>query len=135
MTHTGALSYEVVAGWEQFFRRYTRLTNAFSKKLEQHVASTALLLANYNFVRQHKTLRASPAMAAGICSTLWNTDMKRELEHMARFLQMAKDYARKQGFRGTFFIEPKPMEPMKHQYDYDCATVIGLSASIFSTGK
>lgn len=55
-------------------RRYTRLTNAFSKKLEQHVASTALLLANYNFVRQHKTLRASPAMAAGVCSTLWSTD-------------------------------------------------------------
>lgn len=55
-------------------RRYTRLTNGFSKKLDQHVASTALLLAQYNFVRQHKTLRASPAMAAGICSTLWSTE-------------------------------------------------------------
>lgn len=54
-------------------RRYTRLTNAFSKRVEQHVAATALLLANYNFVRQHKTLRASPAMAAGICPTLWST--------------------------------------------------------------
>jgi xylose isomerase len=52
--------------------------------------------------------------------------MKRELEHMARFLHMAKDYARKQGFKGTFFIEPKPAEPSKHQYDYDCATVIGF---------
>lgn len=55
-------------------RRYTRLTNAFSKKLEMHVASTALTLAAYNFTRQHKTLRCSPAMAAGVCSTLWGTD-------------------------------------------------------------
>jgi hypothetical protein len=55
-------------------RRYTRLTNAFSKKLEMHVASTALTLAAYNFTRQHRTLRCSPAMAAGVCSTLWSTD-------------------------------------------------------------
>ncbi len=58
--------------------------------------------------------------------TLLNTDMKREKEHFARFLHTAKDYARKQGFKGTFFIEPKPMEPSKHQYDYDCETVIGF---------
>ena len=58
--------------------------------------------------------------------TLLNTDMKREQEHLARFLTMAKDYARKQGFKGVFFIEPKPGEPTKHQYDYDCATVIGF---------
>ena len=58
--------------------------------------------------------------------TLLNTNMKREQEHFARFLHTAKDYARKQGFNGTFFIEPKPMEPTKHQYDYDCATVIGF---------
>jgi len=58
--------------------------------------------------------------------SLLNTDMGRELEHTARFLHMAKDYARKQGFRGTFFIEPKPMEPSKHQYDFDAATVIGF---------
>lgn len=58
--------------------------------------------------------------------SLLNTDMKRELDHMARFLHMAKDYARKQGFKGTFFIEPKPMEPTKHQYDFDAATVIGF---------
>jgi xylose isomerase len=58
--------------------------------------------------------------------TLLNTDMKREQEHFAKFLHAAKDYARKQGFKGTFFIEPKPMEPMKHQYDYDAATVIGF---------
>lgn len=58
--------------------------------------------------------------------TLLNTDMKRELDHLGRFLNMAKDYARKQGFKGVFFIEPKPCEPTKHQYDYDCATVIGF---------
>lgn len=58
--------------------------------------------------------------------SLLNTDMKRELDHMARFLHLAKDYARKQGFTGTFFIEPKPMEPTKHQYDFDAATVIGF---------
>jgi xylose isomerase len=58
--------------------------------------------------------------------TLLNTDMKREKEHMARFLHTAKDYARKQGFKGTFFIEPKPCEPSKHQYDYDSETVIGF---------
>lgn len=58
--------------------------------------------------------------------TLLNTDMKRELDHMAKFLHMAKDYARAQGFKGTFFIEPKPMEPSKHQYDFDAATCIGF---------
>ncbi|MBX2873275.1 MAG: xylose isomerase [Saprospiraceae bacterium] len=58
--------------------------------------------------------------------SLLNTDMKRELDHMARFLHMAKDYARSQGFKGTFFIEPKPMEPSKHQYDFDSATVLGF---------
>jgi xylose isomerase len=58
--------------------------------------------------------------------SLLNTDMGREQEHMARFLTMAKDYARSQGFKGTFFIEPKPMEPSKHQYDFDAATSIGF---------
>ncbi|MVM40355.1 xylose isomerase [Spirosoma sp. HMF3257] len=58
--------------------------------------------------------------------SLLNTNMKREVEHLATFLTMARDYARKQGFKGTFFIEPKPMEPTKHQYDYDAATVIGF---------
>lgn len=58
--------------------------------------------------------------------TLLNTDMGRELDHMGQFLRMARDYARAQGFKGNFFIEPKPMEPMKHQYDFDCATAIGF---------
>ena len=58
--------------------------------------------------------------------SLLNTDMGRELDHMGQFLRMARDYARAQGFKGNFFIEPKPMEPMKHQYDFDCATAIGF---------
>ncbi|SKB65837.1 xylose isomerase [Daejeonella lutea] len=58
--------------------------------------------------------------------SLLNTNMKREQENFARFLHMAKDYARRQGFKGTFFIEPKPCEPTKHQYDYDAATVISF---------
>jgi xylose isomerase len=58
--------------------------------------------------------------------SLLNTQVGKELDHMGRFLGMARDYARSQGFKGTFFIEPKPMEPMKHQYDYDAATVIGF---------
>lgn len=58
--------------------------------------------------------------------SLLNTDMKREQEHLARMLTMARDYARSQGFSGVFFIEPKPMEPSKHQYDFDSATVIGF---------
>ena len=58
--------------------------------------------------------------------SLLNTDMKRELDHMGQFLTICRDYARKQGFKGTFLIEPKPMEPMKHQYDFDAATTLGF---------
>lgn len=58
--------------------------------------------------------------------SLLNTDMKREKEHMATMLRMARDYARSKGFTGTFLIEPKPMEPTKHQYDVDTETVIGF---------
>lgn len=58
--------------------------------------------------------------------SLLNTDMKREKEHMATMLTMARDYARSKGFKGTFLIEPKPMEPTKHQYDVDTETVIGF---------
>lgn len=59
-------------------------------------------------------------------ASLHNTDMKRELEHFARFLTMARDYGRSIGFKGYYLIEPKPMEPMKHQYDFDSATVAGF---------
>tara|TARA_R110002096_G_scaffold17196_2_gene59432 strand:- start:7847 stop:9196 length:1350 start_codon:yes stop_codon:yes gene_type:complete len=59
-------------------------------------------------------------------STLFNTDTGRELEHMAKFLGMARDYGRSIGFKGPFLIEPKPMEPMYHQYDVDAQTVIGF---------
>ncbi len=58
--------------------------------------------------------------------SLLNTNMKREKQHLAQFLHTAKNYARKNGFKGKFFIEPKPCEPSKHQYDYDCETVIGF---------
>jgi len=60
---------------------------------------------------------------------LFNTDMKRELAHLARFLRMAVEYARKIGFEGQFLIEPKPKEPTKHQYDFDSATVISFLKS------
>jgi xylose isomerase len=58
--------------------------------------------------------------------SLHNTDMKRELEHMGAILSLARDYGRKIGFGGTFLVEPKPMEPSKHQYDFDCAAIIGF---------
>jgi len=58
--------------------------------------------------------------------SLLNTNMKKELDHLARFLGMARDYGRRNGFTGTFLVEPKPMEPTKHQYDFDAATVIGF---------
>ena len=58
--------------------------------------------------------------------SLLNTDMKREKEHLAQLLTAARDYARSKGFKGTFLIEPKPMEPTKHQYDVDAETVIGF---------
>jgi xylose isomerase len=58
--------------------------------------------------------------------SLLNTEMKREKDHLAMMLTKARDYARKSGFKGTFLIEPKPMEPTKHQYDFDTETVIGF---------
>lgn len=58
--------------------------------------------------------------------SLLNTDQKREKEHLAQMLRVARDYARAHGFTGTFLVEPKPMEPMKHQYDVDTETVIGF---------
>ena len=58
--------------------------------------------------------------------SLLNTDQKREKDHLAQMLRMARDYGRAKGFKGTFLIEPKPMEPTKHQYDVDTETVIGF---------
>lgn len=57
---------------------------------------------------------------------IWNTDMKRETEHLAAFMHMAVDYAKKIGFTGQFYFEPKPKEPTKHQYDFDCAACINF---------
>ncbi|EDY20935.1 xylose isomerase [Chthoniobacter flavus Ellin428] len=59
-------------------------------------------------------------------STLWNTNMKRELDHLAKFLHMAVDYAKQIGFKGQFYIEPKPKEPTKHQYDADAAACLNF---------
>ena len=59
-------------------------------------------------------------------SSLWNTDMKREVEHLAKFLHMAVDYKKQIGFKGAFYIEPKPKEPTKHQYDFDAATCLNF---------
>ncbi len=58
--------------------------------------------------------------------SLLNTNMKLEQDNIGRFMRMARDYAQSQGFKGTFFIEPKPMEPSKHQYDFDAATSINF---------
>jgi xylose isomerase len=59
-------------------------------------------------------------------STLWNTDMKRELEHLAKFLHLGVDYKKQIRFKGAFYIEPKPKEPTKHQYDFDAATCLNF---------
>ncbi len=59
-------------------------------------------------------------------STLWNTDMKREVDHLGRFLQMAVEYKKEVGFSGPFYIEPKPKEPTKHQYDSDAAACLNF---------
>src|SRR5258706_7260937 len=59
-------------------------------------------------------------------STLWNTDLKRELDHLARFLHMAVDYKKQLGFNGQLYIEPKPREPTKHQYDSDAAACLNF---------
>ncbi len=67
--------------------------------------------------------------------TLLNTDMKRELDNMARLLRLAVDYAEKIGFEGDLYIEPKPKEPTKHQYDFDAATVIGFLKTYGLDGK
>lgn len=111
--------------------------NLFSNKRYMNGAAT-----NPNFhVLAHAAAQVKAALDATIAlngknyvfwggregyMSLLNTDMKREQEHLAAFLHKAKDYARSQGFKGTFFIEPKPCEPTKHQYDYDAATVIGF---------
>ena len=58
--------------------------------------------------------------------TLLNTDLKREGDQLGRFLQLVAEHKHKIGFKGTLLIEPKPMEPTKHQYDYDVATVYGF---------
>ena len=72
-------------------RRFTRLTNAFSKKFESHAHMVALYTVWYNFVRVHKTLRVSPAMAAGVTDRLWS------MEDVAALLEAAEAPAKKRG--------------------------------------
>ena len=62
--------------------------------------------------------------------TLLNTNLKREQDHLAAFMHMAVDYAKKIGFKGQFLIEPKPKEPTKHQYDFDVASGIAFPAHV-----
>jgi xylose isomerase len=111
--------------------------NLFSHKRYMNGAST-----NPNFaVLAHGAAQVKAAIdatiqLAGNGYTFWggregymsllNTNMKREKAHFAKFLHTAKDYARANGFTGSFFIEPKPCEPSKHQYDYDSETVLGF---------
>ena len=107
---------------------HTRYMNGASTNPDFDVAARAML--------QIKTAIDATIELGGQCYVFWggregymsllNTDMKREKEHMATMLKMARDYARSKGFKGTFLIEPKPMEPTKHQYDVDTETVIGF---------
>ena len=107
---------------------HKRYMNGASTNPDFDVAARAML--------QIKTAIDATIELGGQCYVFWggregymsllNTDMKREKEHMATMLKMARDYARAKGFKGTFLIEPKPMEPTKHQYDVDTETVIGF---------
>ena len=107
---------------------HKRYMNGAGTNPDFHVAARAM-------VQIKNALDATIALG-GECYVFWggregymsllNTDMKREKEHLATMLGMARDYARSKGFKGTFLIEPKPMEPTKHQYDADTETVIGF---------
>ena len=107
---------------------HKRYMNGASTNPDFDVAARAML--------QIKTAIDATIELGGQCYVFWggregymsllNTDMKREKEHMATMLKMARDYARSKGFKGTFLIEPKPMEPTKHQYDVDTETVVGF---------
>jgi len=107
---------------------HPRYMNGAATNPDFHVLSYA--------ASQVKAALESNVALGGLMYTFWggregymsllNTDTKREQEHLAQFLTLARDYGRKIGFKGTFLIEPKPMEPSKHQYDFDAATVIGF---------
>ncbi len=107
---------------------HKRYMNGASTNPDFNVAARAML--------QIKNAIDATIALGGECYVFWggregymsllNTDMKREKQHMATMLGMARDYARAKGFKGTFLIEPKPMEPTKHQYDVDTETVIGF---------
>jgi len=112
-------------------------TNAFSNPRFVHGASTSPNAEVFAFaVAQVKKAMEVTKELGGQNYVFWggregyetllNTDMKLELDNMARFMGMAVDYAKEIGFDGQFLIEPKPKEPTKHQYDFDAGTVIGF---------
>jgi xylose isomerase len=106
--------------------------NLFSNRRYMHGAATSPNADAFAFAAAQvkKALEVTKELGGGGYTfwggregyhNLWNTNMKRELEHLARFLHMAVDYAKEIGFTGQFYIEPKPKEPTKHQYDADAA--------------
>ena len=112
-------------------------TNLFSHPRFMHGAATSpnADVFAYSAARVKKSLEITKALGGENYvfwggregyETLLNTDLKLELDNLARFLHMSLDYARKIGFTGQFLIEPKPKEPTKHQYDFDVATVLGF---------
>jgi xylose isomerase len=111
--------------------------NLFSNRRYMHGAATTCNADAFAGARAPDEMGVEEAMQLGGVKcvfwggregyqNLWNTDMKRELEHLARFLHMAVDYAKKIGFTGQFYIEPKPKEPTKHQYDSDAAACLNF---------
>ena len=133
---------EVVSHIEGLMKKYNKkllwgTTNAFSNPRFMHGASTSCNADVFAFsaAQIKKALEITTRLGGdGYVfwggregyATLLNTDMGFELDNMGKMLTMARDYGRSIGFKGDFYIEPKPMEPMTHQYDYDCATVIGF---------
>jgi xylose isomerase len=112
-------------------------TNAFSNRRFTHGASTSCNAAVFAYAAAQVKKAMEITMELGGQNyvfwggregyeTLLNTDMKLELDNLARFLQMAVDYKKEIGFDGQLLIEPKPKEPTKHQYDFDTATVLGF---------
>jgi xylose isomerase len=111
--------------------------NLFSNKRFMHGAATSCNAEVFAFAAAQvkKALEVTKELGgAGYTfwggregyQNLWNTSMKRELDHLARFLHMAVDYAKEIGFTGQFYIEPKPKEPTKHQYDSDSAACLNF---------
>ncbi len=111
--------------------------NLFSNRRDMHGAATSCNADPFAFAASQvkKAIEVTKELGgAGYVfwggregyQTLWNTDMKRELDHLARFMHMAVNYAKQIGFTGQFYFEPKPKEPTKHQYDFDAAACLNF---------